>query len=119
MSLCYLAGYLTERSLFHYNLFLPNLRRQLFHEDLSIMPQPYRLMKNMLLTPGSLSGYTFYRVPQSREFGQCLPFSMQSLSVCLYVCLSLSVSVCLSLSLSLPPSPSLSLSMCVCARACL
>ena len=102
MSLCYLAGYLTERSLFHYNLFLPNLRRQLFHEDLSIMPQPYRLMKNMLLTPGSLSGYTFYRVPQSREFGQCLPFSMQSLSVCLSVCLS--VSLCLCLSISLPPS---------------
>ncbi|XP_070186843.1 uncharacterized protein KIAA2012-like [Littorina saxatilis] len=62
-------GYLTERSLFHYNLFLPNLRRHLFHEDLSNMPQPYRLMKNMLLTPGSLSGYTFYRgMPPGREF---------------------------------------------------
>ncbi|XP_076446001.1 uncharacterized protein LOC143283663 isoform X2 [Babylonia areolata] len=62
-------GYLTERSLFHYNLFLPHLRRHLFHEDLSNMPQPYRLMKNMLLTPGSLSGYTFFREP---DFGGIL-----------------------------------------------
>lgn len=65
-------GYLTERSLFHYNLFMPNLRRHLFHEDLSNMPQPYRLMKNMLLIPGSLSGYTFYRTPAGREFGALL-----------------------------------------------
>ncbi|XP_025095236.1 uncharacterized protein LOC112564549 isoform X3 [Pomacea canaliculata] len=62
-------GYLTERSLFSYNMLLPHLRRHLFHEDLSNMPQPYRLMKNMLLSPGSMSGYTFYRSPTGKEFG--------------------------------------------------
>ncbi|XP_035824075.1 titin homolog [Aplysia californica] len=56
-------GYITERSLYHYNLVVPNLRRRLFYEDLSHMPQPYRLMRNMLMMPGSLSGYTFYRAP--------------------------------------------------------
>ncbi|KAK6960788.1 plectin-like isoform X6 [Biomphalaria glabrata] len=56
-------GYITERSLYKANISAPNLRRRLLYEDLSHMPQPYRLMKSMLLTPSSLSGYTFYRVP--------------------------------------------------------
>ncbi|GFO32402.1 reticulocyte-binding protein 2-like protein a [Plakobranchus ocellatus] len=58
-------GYITERSLYQYNLVVPNMRRRLFHEDLSHMPQPYRLMRNMLMMPGSLSGYTFYRADTS------------------------------------------------------
>ncbi|GFR81668.1 reticulocyte-binding protein 2-like protein a [Elysia marginata] len=58
-------GYITERSLYQYNLIMPNMRRRLFYEDLSHMPQPYRLMRNMLMMPGSLSGYTFYRAPTS------------------------------------------------------
>ena len=62
-------GYITERSLYQYNLIMPNMRRRLFYEDLSHMPQPYRLMRNMLMMPGSLSGYTFYRAPTS-DFGK-------------------------------------------------
>ncbi|CAL1539826.1 unnamed protein product [Lymnaea stagnalis] len=54
-------GYITERSLHQTSLKIPNLRHKLFYEDLSHMPQPYRLLKSMLLTPGSLSGYSFYR----------------------------------------------------------
>ncbi|XP_059152342.1 microtubule-associated protein futsch-like [Physella acuta] len=58
-------GFITGRSLHTNNLMAPNLRKRLFYEDLSHMPQPYRLMKTMLLTPGSLSGYSFYRAPDS------------------------------------------------------
>ncbi|XP_046563520.1 titin homolog [Haliotis rubra] len=58
-------GYITERSLFQYNFVIPHLKRRIFHEDLSHYPPPYRLMRNMLISPGSLSGYTFYRaVPE-------------------------------------------------------
>ena len=65
-SLCYkpffiTIGYINERSLYHYNVFLPNMKRRI-HDDLSQQPQPYRILKQMLLAPGSLSGYTFYRV---------------------------------------------------------
>ncbi|XP_041374686.1 uncharacterized protein KIAA2012 homolog [Gigantopelta aegis] len=60
-------GYITERSLFHYNLVIPHLRRRLIAEDLSHYPAPYRLMRSMLLCPGSLSGYTFYRAVTETE----------------------------------------------------
>ncbi|ESP00764.1 hypothetical protein LOTGIDRAFT_238518 [Lottia gigantea] len=53
-------GYITERSLFYGSMVAPSLRRRIFHDDLSHYPQPYRLMRNMLISPGSLSGYTFY-----------------------------------------------------------
>ncbi|XP_067685707.1 uncharacterized protein KIAA2012-like [Haliotis asinina] len=61
-------GYITERSLFQYNFVIPHLKRRIFHEDLSHYPPPYRLMRNMLISPGSLSGYTFYRaVPELED----------------------------------------------------
>ncbi|XP_053386727.1 trichohyalin-like isoform X24 [Mercenaria mercenaria] len=60
-------GYLTEKSLFYYNPLLPHLSRRL-NDDLSHYPTPYKLMRSMLMSPGSLSGYTFYRVrPESQE----------------------------------------------------
>ncbi|XP_050419088.1 titin isoform X2 [Patella vulgata] len=55
-------GYITERSLFYGSMAAPHLRRRIFHDDLSHYPAPYRLMRNMLISPGSLSGYTFYRM---------------------------------------------------------
>ncbi|XP_052813457.1 uncharacterized protein LOC128240716 isoform X10 [Mya arenaria] len=60
-------GYLTEKSLFYYNPLLPHLSRRL-NDDLSHYPTPYKLLRSMLISPGSLSGYTFYRVrPESQE----------------------------------------------------
>ena len=65
-----IAGYLTEKSLFYYNPLLPHLSRRL-NDDLSNYPTPYKLMRSMLMSPGSLSGYTFYRVrPESQETGK-------------------------------------------------
>ena len=66
----YFSGYLTEKSLFYYNPLLPHLTRRL-NDDLSHFPTPYKLMRSMLMSPGSLSGYTFYRVrPESQETGK-------------------------------------------------
>ncbi|CAC5381456.1 unnamed protein product [Mytilus coruscus] len=60
-------GYLTEKSLFYYNPLNPHLQRRL-NDDMSHFPAPYKLMRSMLMSPGSLSGYTFYRVrPESAE----------------------------------------------------
>ncbi|XP_069107555.1 uncharacterized protein [Argopecten irradians] len=60
-------GYLTEKSLFYYNPLMPHLQRRL-NDDMSHYPVPYKLMRSMLMSPGSLSGYTFYRVrPESSE----------------------------------------------------
>ncbi|KAL3855495.1 hypothetical protein ACJMK2_014703 [Sinanodonta woodiana] len=60
-------GYLTEKSLFYYNPLLPHLSRRL-NDDMSHYPAPYKLMRSMLMSPGSLSGYTFYRIrPESAE----------------------------------------------------
>ncbi|XP_021368961.1 titin homolog [Mizuhopecten yessoensis] len=60
-------GYLTEKSLFYYNPLMPHLQRRL-NDDMSHYPVPYKLMRSMLMSPGSLSGYTFYRVrPESAE----------------------------------------------------
>ncbi|KAK3082961.1 hypothetical protein FSP39_010092 [Pinctada imbricata] len=60
-------GYLTEKSLFYYNPLMPHLQRRL-NDDMSHYPTPYKLMRSMLMSPGSLSGYTFYRVrPESAE----------------------------------------------------
>lgn len=61
------AGYLTEKSLFYYNPLMPHLQRRL-NDDMSHYPTPYKLMRSMLMSPGSLSGYTFYRIrPESAE----------------------------------------------------
>ncbi|KAL5005681.1 hypothetical protein ScPMuIL_016839 [Solemya velum] len=58
-------GYLTERSLFYYNPLMPHMQRRL-NDDMSHYPAPYKLMRSMLVSPGSLSGYTFYRIrPES------------------------------------------------------
>nr|XP_034301529.1 titin homolog isoform X2 [Crassostrea gigas] len=60
-------GYLTEKSLFYYNPLMPHLQRRL-NDDMSHYPTPYKLMRSMLMSPGSLSGYTFYRIrPESAE----------------------------------------------------
>ena len=60
-------GYLTEKSLFYYNPLNPHLQRRL-NDDMSHYPAPYKLMRSMLMSPGSLSGYTFYRVrPESAD----------------------------------------------------
>lgn len=59
-------GYLTEKSLFYYNPLMPHLQRRL-NDDMSHYP-PLQLMRSMLMSPGSLSGYTFYRIrPESAE----------------------------------------------------
>uniref|UniRef100_A0A0B7AKS0 Uncharacterized protein n=1 Tax=Arion vulgaris TaxID=1028688 RepID=A0A0B7AKS0_9EUPU len=60
-------GYIAEQSMYQFKLSAPNFRRRLVYEDLSRMPEPYKLMRNMLMMPGSLSGYTFYSTP-SQEF---------------------------------------------------
>lgn len=62
-----ITGYLTEKSLFYYNPLNPHLQRRL-NDDMSHYPAPYKLMRSMLMSPGSLSGYTFYRVrPESAD----------------------------------------------------
>ena len=35
--------------------------RRRINDDLSYMPAPYRIMKQMLMAPGILSGYSFYK----------------------------------------------------------
>lgn len=63
----FFVGYLTEKSLFYYNPLMPHLQRRL-NDDMSHYPTPYKLMRSMLMSPGSLSGYTFYRIrPESAE----------------------------------------------------
>ncbi|XP_074642653.1 uncharacterized protein LOC141899915 isoform X2 [Tubulanus polymorphus] len=52
-------GYLHEKNLYESNQFLPHIRYPV-NVDLSNYPMPYRIMKQMLMSPGSLSGYTFY-----------------------------------------------------------
>ncbi|XP_064647125.1 titin homolog isoform X3 [Lineus longissimus] len=52
-------GYLNEKSLQQSNVFLPHVKSHI-NEDLSRYPAPYRIMRHMLMSPGSLSGYTFF-----------------------------------------------------------
>jgi hypothetical protein len=57
--LCLASGYVHEKTLFVSNTLIPNMKRRI-NDDLSYMPAPYRILKQMLMAPGILSGYTFY-----------------------------------------------------------
>ncbi|ELU01044.1 hypothetical protein CAPTEDRAFT_219271 [Capitella teleta] len=54
-------GFIYEKSIFENNAYLPSSTKRRIDDDLSYMPAPYRIMKQMLMAPGMLSGFSFYR----------------------------------------------------------
>ena len=57
------TGFVQEKTLFRSNELMPKLKRRI-NDDLSTSPTPYRLLKQMLISPGMLSGYSFHAEPQ-------------------------------------------------------
>ena len=65
------TGYIQEKTLFQTNSLMPHLRRRI-NDDVFYAPPPYRILKNMLMAPGMLSGYSFYRSKTDESgAGQC------------------------------------------------
>nr|XP_006823782.1 PREDICTED: uncharacterized protein LOC102806071 [Saccoglossus kowalevskii] len=63
-------GYIWDKNLFQQNSLLPHLYRRI-NDDLSQPPMPYRINRNMLMSPGSLENYEFYKIrPGSSDSGR-------------------------------------------------
>ena len=52
------AGYIHERTLYEHNEVLPHLKKRI-NDDISAVPQPYRILHSMLMGPGFKSGFMF------------------------------------------------------------
>ncbi|XP_022110433.1 uncharacterized protein KIAA2012 homolog isoform X2 [Acanthaster planci] len=63
-------GHILDKNLFQENALAPKILRRI-NDDLSGLPAPYRVTRNMLMAPGSPIIYEFYRVrPSSADSGR-------------------------------------------------
>ncbi|XP_077997481.1 uncharacterized protein LOC144450695 isoform X2 [Glandiceps talaboti] len=63
-------GHIWDKNLFQQNAIVPHLYRRI-NDDLSHMPAPYRINRRMLMSPGSLESYEFYKIrPDSADSGR-------------------------------------------------
>ncbi len=112
-----ISGYIQERTLFQSNTLLPHLRRRI-NDDVSYIPPPYRILKNMLMGPGMLSGYSFYRSRTDDSAGEhSIYFTQKYFSILLICPWTVGKSICL-LFLELGKEAKLSVEMisqsCIC-----
>ncbi|XP_063951915.1 titin homolog isoform X30 [Lytechinus pictus] len=62
-------GHIWDKNLFQQNVLAPNLYRRI-NDDLSHVPLPYRVTRNMLMSPGEFESLEFYRIrPDSADAG--------------------------------------------------
>ncbi|XP_071499527.1 uncharacterized protein [Diadema antillarum] len=62
-------GHIWDKNLFQQNVLAPNLYRRI-NDDLSLIPMPYRVTRNMLVSPGEFESLEFYRIrPDSARSG--------------------------------------------------
>ncbi|XP_041474605.1 titin homolog isoform X14 [Lytechinus variegatus] len=62
-------GHIWDKNLFQQNVLAPNLYRRI-NDDLSHVPLPYRVTRNMLMSPGEFESLEFYRIrPDSTDAG--------------------------------------------------
>ncbi|XP_041474597.1 titin homolog isoform X13 [Lytechinus variegatus] len=60
-------GHIWDKNLFQQNVLAPNLYRRI-NDDLSHVPLPYRVTRNMLMSPGEFESLEFYRIrPDSTD----------------------------------------------------
>ncbi|XP_072181258.1 uncharacterized protein [Diadema setosum] len=65
-------GHIWDKNLFQQNVLAPNLYRRI-NDDLSLIPMPYRVTRNMLVSPGEFESLEFYRIrPDSAHSGHAL-----------------------------------------------
>ncbi|XP_038049019.1 uncharacterized protein KIAA2012 homolog isoform X3 [Patiria miniata] len=63
-------GHILDKNLFQENALAPRILRRI-NDDLSSLPAPYRVTRNMLMAPGSPVVYEFYRIrPSSADSGR-------------------------------------------------
>eukprot|EP00057_Strongylocentrotus_purpuratus_P021176 XP_011675650.1 PREDICTED: calponin homology domain-containing protein DDB_G0272472 isoform X6 [Strongylocentrotus purpuratus] len=62
-------GHIWDKNLFQQNVLAPNLYRRI-NDDLSLVPLPYRVTRNMLMSPGEFESLEFYRIrPDGADTG--------------------------------------------------
>lgn len=62
-------GHLWDKNLFESNSVMPSMYRRI-NDDMSHVPPPYRVTRNMLISPGDIVTYEFYRIrPDDMEYG--------------------------------------------------
>lgn len=63
-------GHIWDKNLFQQNVLAPNLYRRI-NDDLSLVPLPYRVTRNMLMSPGEFESLEFYRIrPDGADTGK-------------------------------------------------
>jgi len=60
-------GLISDKTLYRQNPLLPHLYQNASY-NLSAIPPPYRVTKTMLLAPGNVPSYEFYRYPHVSFF---------------------------------------------------
>lgn len=65
-------GHLWDKNLFESKSVLPSTYRRI-NDDMSQAPAPYRVTRNMLVSPGDIVSYEYYRIrPDDIDYGKCV-----------------------------------------------